>query len=96
MPNCKDGTLYQSGSYGSRTPSSVLSDISYGTSTSGKETVTDSSTPTGKAPDIARYKQYPCRWCNHHFRKGNPHSHYGLIEATLKGHIRKTGMPLIL
>lgn len=35
----KDGTLYQSGSYGSRTPSSVLSDISYGTSTSGKETV---------------------------------------------------------
>ena len=54
----KDGTLYQSGSYGSRTPSSVLSDISYGTSTSGKETVADSSTPTGKAPDIARYKQY--------------------------------------
>ena len=33
---------------------------------------------------------------NHHFRKGNPHSHYGLIEATLKGHIQKTGMPLIL
>ena len=50
----KDGTLYQSGSYGSRTPSSVLSNISYGTSTSGKETVADSSTPTGKAPDIAR------------------------------------------
>lgn len=54
----KDGTLYQSGSYGSRTPSSVLSNISYGTSTSGKETVADSSTPTGKAPDIARYEQY--------------------------------------
>ena len=54
----KDGTLYQSGSYGSRTPSSVLSNISYGTGTSGKETVADSSTPTGKAPDIARYKQY--------------------------------------
>ena len=52
-----DGTLYQSGSYGSRTPASVLSNISYGTSTSGKETVTDNSTPTGKAPDIAKYEQ---------------------------------------
>lgn len=51
-----DGTLYQSGSYGSRTPSSILSDIHYGTSTSGRETVTDSSTPTGKAPDIATFE----------------------------------------
>ena len=54
----KDGTLYQSGSYGSRTPTSVLSDISYGTNLSGKETVADSSTPTGKAPDIAKFEQY--------------------------------------
>lgn len=53
-----DGTLYQSGSYGSRTPSSVLSGIGYGTSPSGKETVADSSTPTGKAPDMARFRQY--------------------------------------
>ena len=53
-----DGTLYQSGSYGSRTPTSILSDISYGTSTSGQETVEDSSTPTGKAPNIARFEQY--------------------------------------
>ena len=53
----KDGTLYQSGSYGSRTPSSVLSDISYGTSCSGKETVADSSTVTGKAPNIAKFEQ---------------------------------------
>ncbi len=52
-----DGTLYQSGSYGSRTPASVLSDISYGTSTSGRETVADSSTPTGKAPNIAKFEQ---------------------------------------
>ncbi|MBO5017034.1 MAG: hypothetical protein J6C92_14680, partial [Bacteroidaceae bacterium] len=51
-----DGTLYQSGSYGSRTPTSVLSGINYGTSTSGKETVADSSTVTGKAPDIATFK----------------------------------------
>ncbi len=51
-----DGTLYQSGSYGSRTPADVLSDISYGTSTSGKETVADSSTVTGKAPDIAKFE----------------------------------------
>lgn len=53
-----DGTLYQSGSYGSRTPASVLSDISYGTSPSGQETVADSSTHTGKAPNIARFEQY--------------------------------------
>ena len=53
-----DGTLYQSGSYGSRTPTDVLSSINYGTSTSGKETVADSSTVTGLAPDIARYQQY--------------------------------------
>ena len=53
-----DGTLYQSGSYGSGTPSSVLSNISYGTNLSGQETVADSSTPTGKAPDIAKFEQY--------------------------------------
>lgn len=51
-----NGTLYQSGSYGSRTPAAVLSDISYGTSTSGKETVADSSTVTGRAPDIATFE----------------------------------------
>ena len=53
-----DGTLYQSGSYGSRTPTAILSGINYGTSTSGKETVADNSTVTGLAPDIARYQQY--------------------------------------
>jgi hypothetical protein len=51
-----DGTLYQSGSYGSRTPAAVLSGINYGTSTSGKETVADSSTVTGRAPDIAKFQ----------------------------------------
>lgn len=51
-----DGTLYQSGSYGSRTPADVLSGINYGTSTSGKETVADSSTVTGRAPDIAKFQ----------------------------------------
>lgn len=53
-----DGTLYQSGSYGSRTPSNVLSGINYGTSTSGFETVADASTVTGLAPNIARYQDY--------------------------------------
>lgn len=52
-----DGTLYQSGSYGSRTPESVLSNINYGTGLSGFETIDDSSTPTGKAPDIARFER---------------------------------------
>ncbi len=51
-----DGTLYQSNSYGSRTPSNILSDISYGTSTSGKENVADSSTVSGRAPDIATFE----------------------------------------
>lgn len=52
-----DGTLYQTGSYGSRCPESVRSNIHYGTSTSGKETVADSSTVTGKAPDIATFEK---------------------------------------
>lgn len=51
-----DGTLYQSNSYGSRTPSNILSDISYGTSTSGKENIADSSTVSGRAPDIATFE----------------------------------------
>lgn len=53
-----DGTLYQSGSYGSRTPTGVLSGINYGTSTSGLETVADETTVTGLAPNIARYQDY--------------------------------------
>ncbi len=53
-----DGTLYQNGSYGSRIPSGILSGINYGTALSGKETVSDSSTITGKAPDISKFKQY--------------------------------------
>ncbi|MCH5166150.1 MAG: hypothetical protein J1G01_07100 [Clostridiales bacterium] len=53
-----DGTLYQPNSFGSRTPSSVLSNIHYGTALSGKETTADSSTVTGLKPDIARFEQY--------------------------------------
>lgn len=50
-----NGTLYQSGHYGSSIPTDILSGITYGTSTSGKETVADSSTPTGLAPDIDKF-----------------------------------------
>ncbi len=50
-----NGTLYQSGHYGSSIPSGILSGMHYGTSTSGKETVADSSTPTGLAPDIDKF-----------------------------------------
>lgn len=53
-----NGTLYQSGSYASKTPSDVLSNIHYGTSLSGKETIADSSTLTGLAPDIAKFEKY--------------------------------------
>lgn len=52
-----NGTLYQTNSYGSKTPADVLSDIHYGTNLSGKETVADSSTVTGKAPDIAKFEK---------------------------------------
>lgn len=55
------GTLYQSGHYGSQLLNNdpgILSDIHYGTSTSGRETVADSSTVTGLAPDMARFENY--------------------------------------
>ena len=52
-----DGTLYQPNSFGSKAPASVLSNIHYGTSCSGRETVADSSTVTGKAPNIAKFEQ---------------------------------------
>lgn len=56
-----NGTIYQTGHYGGalkRNAPSILSDIHYSTSLSGKETVSDSSTVTGKAPNIARFEQY--------------------------------------
>ncbi len=53
-----DGTLYQSGSYGSRAPEEVRSNIGYSTTLSGMETVEDSSTKTGLAPDIEKFEEY--------------------------------------
>lgn len=53
-----DGTLYQAKSYSIYTPNSVLSNINYGLNLSGNETVSDNSTVTGKAPDIAKFEQY--------------------------------------
>lgn len=53
-----DGTLYQSGSYGSRAPEEVRSNIGYSTTLSGMETVEDSSTKTGLAPDIEKFEKY--------------------------------------
>lgn len=52
-----DGTLYQDGHYGASIPSDILSGMHYGIDTSGKETVADSSTPTGRAPNIARFME---------------------------------------
>ena len=55
------GTLYQYGHYGSQLLNNdpgILSDIHYGTPTSGRETVADSSTVTGLAPDLAKFEQY--------------------------------------
>lgn len=47
-----NGTLYQSGSYSSKTPANIRSNIHYGTALSGKETVANATTKTGLAPDI--------------------------------------------
>lgn len=55
-----NGTLYQKGYYASSLATKapdILSKISYGTALSGKETVADSSTKTGLAPDIARFER---------------------------------------
>lgn len=52
-----DGTLYQPGHYGYTIPTEILSGMHYGNYTSGKETVPDSSTPTGLAPDMAKFME---------------------------------------
>lgn len=49
-----DGTIFVK--YGSQVSSSVRSDIGYDTGPSGLETVSDSSTATEKAPNIAKYE----------------------------------------
>lgn len=48
-----DGSIFKT--YGTKTPSSVLSGIGYGTGPSGLETV-PASGKTGKAPDISKFK----------------------------------------
>ena len=56
-----NGTLYQTGHYGgalARNAPDILSDIHYNIATSGRETVSDRSTVTGKAPNIASFEQY--------------------------------------
>ena len=56
-----NGTIYQSGHYGSKLATNapnILSNISYGLSLSGKETISDSSTITGLAPNITKFEQY--------------------------------------
>ena len=49
-----DGTIFKK--YGSSVSASIRSDISYGTGPSGLETVSDSTTVSGKAPDIAKFE----------------------------------------
>ncbi len=49
-----DGTIFVK--YSSSVSASIRSDIGYGTSVYGTETVTDSSTVSGKAPDIAKFE----------------------------------------
>lgn len=48
-----DGSIFKT--YGTKTPSSVLSGIGYGTGPSGLETVS-ANTKTGKGPDISKFK----------------------------------------
>ena len=49
-----DGTIFKK--YAGGVPASVRSKIGYGTSASGMETVTDPSTKTGLAPNIAKFE----------------------------------------
>lgn len=49
-----DGTIFVN--YGSRVSASIRSNIGYDTGPSGLETVADSSTISGKAPNIAKYE----------------------------------------
>ena len=49
-----DGTIFKK--YGSGVSAFIRSDISYGTGPYGTETVSDSSTATGLAPDIAKFE----------------------------------------
>lgn len=49
-----DGTIFKK--YSSSAPASVRSNISYGTGPSGLETVSNSGTSTGLAPDIAKFE----------------------------------------
>ncbi len=49
-----DGTIFVKS--GSSVSASIRSNIGYGTGPSGLETVSSSSTPSGKAPDISKYE----------------------------------------
>ena len=49
-----NGTIFKS--FGSSAPASVRSDIGYGTTASGLETVNKNGTHTGKAPDIENFE----------------------------------------
>lgn len=49
-----DGTIFKK--YSGGVAASIRSDIGYGTGPSGVETVSDSSTVSGKAPDIAKFE----------------------------------------
>lgn len=53
-----DGSLFQDYGIGQYVPESVRSDIFYGAPPTGAETVADSSTKTGKAPDIGYFEDY--------------------------------------
>ena len=50
-----DGTIFKK--YSNSAPASVRSNISYGTGPSGLETVSNSGTATGLAPNIAKFEQ---------------------------------------
>lgn len=54
--HAKMGTLLLDRASGPRTPMSVRSGIKYGGGPSGQETVKDKSTPTGKAPNLKKFR----------------------------------------
>ncbi len=52
------GGIFQSGYYGGAVPSHVLSGIGYSGNLFGTCTVSDPNTPTGLAPDLAKFRSY--------------------------------------
>lgn len=86
-----NGQLFKK--YGSMVSDSILSDISYDTgfANEGTETVTDSSTISGKAPNLARFEKYGlccASYCSYVYFNYLPN----IVGMDTSGYIRPTNL----